>query len=118
MKPTNEWISEWKYGLQPEVEAKTSAELIELFLDFWGWSGLDMKSKTTRQRYSAALHSLGGYLVEKGGNGERGRESIEEFLLKYVDSGEGPLIHHNNESWQNELDMVCRKLHKYLASKR
>jgi hypothetical protein len=37
--------------------------------------------------------------------------------MSYIDTGEGPLIYHDNETWQKELDAVCRKLHKYMASK-
>lgn len=29
-----------------------------------------------------------------------------------------PLIYHDNEDWQNEIDMVCRKLYKYFKTVR
>ncbi len=111
MKPTNEWITDWRYGVKPSQEKKTSDELLEIFQDFWGWSNLETKSKSTKQRYSAALHALGGYLVEETGNGHRGSKIIQDFLKGYIDSGDSPLIHH-----ENELDTVCRKLYKYLAA--
>jgi hypothetical protein len=116
MKPKNTWIDDWRYGVNPSLEKQTSEELIKLFLDFWLWANLDAKSKSTMQRYSAALHSLGGYLVEEAGNGRRGDEEIRSFLECHIDSGDGPLIHHDNENWQDELDTVCRKLYKYLAT--
>jgi hypothetical protein len=118
MKPTNDWISDWRYGLKPGQEAKTAEELIGFFQNFWLWANIETKSKSTRQRYSAALHALGGYLVEETGNGHRGSKTILEFLKDYIDSGEGPLIYQDNEAWQNELDAVCRRLYKYLATQR
>ena len=116
MKPATEWTTDWRYGVEPNQERKTSEELLLIFHEFWGWAGLDKKSKSTKQRYSVALHALGGYLVEEAGNGHRGNKSIQDFLKHYIDSGDGPLIHNDNEAWQNELDTVCRKLYKYLAA--
>jgi len=116
MKPEKEWITDWRNGVKPTQEKKTSEELLLIFQEFWNWASLDKKSKSTKQRYSVALHSLGGYLVEEVGNENRGNKSTHDFLMHYINSGEGPLIHHDNETWQNELDTVCRKLFKYLAS--
>jgi hypothetical protein len=31
---------------------------------------------------------------------------------------EGPLVYHGNESWQDEFDMVCRKIYKYMKMNR
>jgi len=116
MKPKDNWITDWSYGLKPNLEKKTAEELIEIFQEFWLWANIESKSKSTRQRYSSALHALGGYLVEETGNGHRGSKTIQDFLKDYIDLGEGPLIHINNEAWQNELDTVCRKLYKYLVA--
>lgn len=116
MKPTNDWITDWRYGVTPSQEEKTSEELLEIFQDFWVWANLETKSKSTKQRYSAALRALGGYLVEETRSGHRDSKTIREFLKGYIDSGDGPLIYHDNEAWQNELDTVCRRLYKYLAA--
>ena len=116
MEPTTEWVSDWRYGVEQEQEKKTSEELLVIFKEFWIWASINTKSKSTKRRYSGALHALGGYLVEEVGNGHRGNKSILEFTKSYVDSGDGPLIYQNNEAWQNELDTVCRKLHKYLST--
>ncbi len=62
MKPTNEWIRDWSCGLEPKLEMKSSEELLVIFNDFWNWAGLEIKSKSTKQRYSAVLHTIGGYL--------------------------------------------------------
>ena len=116
MKPTIDWITDWGYGVEPSKEKETSEELLRIFQDFWCWANLDTKSKSTKQRYSTALAALGGYIVEETGNGNRGAKSIHEFLKSYIDSGDGPLIYHDNEAWQDELDTVCRKLYKYLIA--
>jgi len=114
MIPTENWIKDWRYGLEPGLEKRVSEELIEIFKAFWAWANLDTKSKNTQQIYSAALHALGGYLVEEVGNKARLPETTQELLRGHIDSGDGPLIHHDNETWQNELDRVCRKLFKYI----
>ena len=116
MKPTNNWIEDWSCGEKPKLEQKTAEELIIILDKFWNWAKLESKSKTTKQRYSAALHSLGGYLVEEAGNGFRDNKEIREFLEEYIDSEGGPLIHHDDDLWQNELDTACRKLYKYLLA--
>ena len=114
MKPTENWVKDWCYGVEPKLEEKTAAETIKEFHAFWTWANLESKSKTTKQRYSAALHALGGHLVKETGKGVRSDMGIREFLKRYVDSDGGPLIHHDNETWQDELDTVCRRLYKYL----
>jgi hypothetical protein len=118
MKPTTEWIKDWCAGLQPRLETQIAEELLDIFQAFWSWSDLDAKSKSTKQRYAGALHALGGYLVKEVANGHRGDKSLQEYVMSYIDTGEGPLIYYANEAWQKELDTVCRKLHKYMASKR
>ena len=116
MKPETKWVTDWRYGIEPNIEKMTSEELLEIFRDFWNVASLEIKSKSTKQRYAGALHALGGHMVEEAGNGNRGDKSIYNFLKVYIDSGDGPLIHHDNEVWQNELDTVCRKLYKYLTA--
>jgi len=117
MKPETKWATDWRYGVEPELEKKTSEELLLVFQDFWNGTCLETKSKSTKQRYAGALHALGGYLVEEAVNGNRGNKLIYDFLKSYIDSGDGPLIYHDNEAWQSELDTVCRKLYKFLAAR-
>jgi len=116
MEPNNRWIDDWRYGVKPSLEKQTSEELIKIFQGFWLWANLDEKSKSTKQRYLTALHALGGYLVAETGNEQRENKDIEAFLRCYIDSTGAPLIHHDDERWQDELDTVCRKLNKYLTS--
>ncbi|WP_459935561.1 hypothetical protein [Desulfonatronum parangueonense] len=85
------------------------------FIKFWDALDLDGKAKTTRNCYSTALHALGGYLVEKAVFDEK-QMTVDELLTEHIDSAGGPLIHHDKEEWQDEIDMVCRKLYKHLRA--
>jgi hypothetical protein len=61
------------------------------------------------------LHALCGYLVERGVF-EENEMSAHELLSDNISQYEGPLIYYSNEDWQNELDMISRKLYKYLKA--
>lgn len=117
MKPNRQWIEDWKIDENTSREVRIAEELLQVFSDFWEAYELDRKSKTTRNRYAAALHSLGGYLTE---NSVTEKEDLDkssaDLLAEYVGPEDGPLIFLDHESWQNEIDMVCRKLYKYLKS--
>jgi hypothetical protein len=114
MKPDKKWMDDWMIGVKPVREKEIASELIDKFLDFWDQEKLDEKSKTTMNRYAGALHALGGFLVERAVMGEDKDKTADELLREHIDLDEGPLIYHDNEEWQTELDMVCRKLFKYL----
>jgi len=115
MKPKESWIEDWRYGTAPEKERVISEELLGIFQQFWLWADLDRKSKSTRQRYSDALHALGGWAVEKAGD-ESSAIDAHQILVNATSGGDGPLIHLDREQWQRELDTVCRKLYKFLVS--
>ncbi|WP_045221971.1 hypothetical protein [Desulfonatronum thioautotrophicum] len=115
-KPDHAWIADWKVGENSERERKISKELVECFREFWVALDLDGKAKTTRNRYSNALHALGGYLVEKAISEDGLLMTTNELLSEHIDSVGGPLIHHDEEAWQDEIDMVCRKLSKHLKA--
>ena len=51
MKPTDEWIVDWRYSVDPPRERKVSEDLVAIFSAFWDWAELDSKSKTTQQVY-------------------------------------------------------------------
>ncbi|MEJ2620121.1 MAG: hypothetical protein P8163_07630 [Candidatus Thiodiazotropha sp.] len=59
MKPSSNWTKDWRYGLEPRLEMLVAGELLIIFQAFWDWFDLDAKSKSTKQRYAAALHALG-----------------------------------------------------------
>ena len=115
MKPNRKWIKDWRIGENPSREDQIAYELLEVFDDFWHFEGLDEKSKTTINRYSGALHSLGGYLIEKAVFDEDGlHKTTYNLLAEYVGRDDGPLICADHETWQNEIDMVCRKLYRFM----
>lgn len=116
MKPSDTWVSDWSYGIEPALENKVSEELIDLFSGFWIWAGLEEKSKKTQARYSSSLQALGGYLVREVGEGNMGEKSTTEFLYSNVNDEGGPWVYYDNEAWQKELDVVCRKISKYMAT--
>ncbi len=113
MKPDSKWIKDWRCGIYPEREGQLGNEFLKVFIDFWVKSDLENKSKSTKNRYSAALHAIGGYLVKRGVSEENEKLSAHELLLDSISEDEGPLIYYSDEDWQNELDMVSRKLYKY-----
>ena len=114
MKPTSTWIDEWRCGLDPSRENAIASELLKVFRAFWDQQKLDDKSKTTRNRYAGALHALGGYLVDRAVREDGLDKTADDLLFEHVTPLEGPLVHHDNEAWQDELDMVCRKLYKHM----
>lgn len=116
MKPSSVWIHDWRIGVEPSRERMISREWVRIFASFWEALELDGKGKTTQRRYSNALHALGVYLL-KGAVSEKGKPmSARQMLLDAIDSDEGPLIYHDDESWQREIDSVCRKLHRHLMA--
>jgi len=118
MKPNNEWLNDWSVGVNPKMERQLSRDLLKIFVEFWKNQHLDEKSKTTKNRYSNALHALGGYLVEQSTYIENMDITAHEILFEHIDPDGGPLIYHDNEDWQKEIDMVCRKLYKHLKKNR
>jgi hypothetical protein len=117
LKPNKKWIKDWQINENPLRERNLSHDLLRLFTDFWDAQGLDEKSKTTRNRYAGSLHALGGYLVERGISKDEADMNADELFYEYISPYEGPLIHQDNETWQEEIDMVSRKLYKYMESK-
>lgn len=115
-RPDNTWIDEWEIGEEPERERKVSMELLQCFSAFWDAAGLDSKAKATRSKYSGALHALGGYLVEEAMTEDGLRMTTNELLAEHIDAECGPLIHPHEQTWQEEIDMVCRKLSKHLKA--
>lgn len=115
MKPTESWIDDWRIGVSPANEDEIGRELLAIFQRFWQWADLDRKSKSTRERYSGALHALGGWAVEKAIEDDEPIHAHQQ-LIEATASGDGPLIYQDNEKWQRELDTTCRKLYKFLAS--
>ncbi|MCK5839529.1 MAG: hypothetical protein KAG99_06750 [Bacteroidales bacterium] len=117
MKPNRKWIDDWQNGIQPAREKDIATDLLSFFLEFWGKQKLDEKSKSTISRYCSSLHALGGYLVEQSISDEDLGKTVDELLFENIGPYDGPLIFHDNESWQDEVDMVCRKIYKHMDKK-
>jgi len=115
MGPTESWIKDWRYGVAAVKEREVASELLRSFQQFWTWAELDQKSKSTQQRYSNALHALGGWAVEKAAE-DNASTDARQLLVEATSGGDGPLIYLDREEWQKELDMVCRKLYRFLVS--
>lgn len=118
MKPTIQWTEDWEIGIDVPRESEISQRVLDLFVEFWSDEEIEEKSKSTLNRYRAALMSLGGYIVEQSITDDGEKKSAKEILLMSIDDEGGPLLFQDEETWQNELDMVCRKLHKYFACKK
>lgn len=117
MEPREEWTKDWRAGVDPAREGKLGRDLLTVFRQFWENENLSTASKSTRNRYSASLHALGGYLVVRGIELDHGLKSAQELLIEAIDLDEGPLIHSDNEAWQAELDTTCRRLYRYMMSR-
>jgi hypothetical protein len=117
VRPDRNWIDNWRLDIAPARERSASAYLLKVFGAFWESEGLDEKSSSTSKRYSAGLHALGGHIVRRAASPDDLKTSVEDLLAEALDGGEGPLIHYDNETWQRELDTMCRKLHKYLTQR-
>lgn len=116
MKPNNQWISDWRIGIDSARETALAEALLQVFTRFWNWAALDKKSKTTQRRYGDSLHALGGYLVQRTISEEGVDMSAQQILDEQINAYDGPLIHHHDKQWQAEIDTVCRKLYKYLST--
>jgi hypothetical protein len=114
LAPRTAWIDDWRLGVVPSREAEIARELIRVFTAFWSSEDIAAKSLTTQRRYSGSLHALGGYLIGKAVDDEGFGKLAHELLAEALDDQEGPLVYHDHEVWQGELDTVCRKLYKFL----
>jgi len=112
-----EWIEDWKIN---DDCYKISKSLVETFASFLSYLENEKKlAKRTIKRHETSCHALGGYIVNdlfdrylpSGDVTKFGKELLMEYDIQY----EAPLIHHDNESWQNEIDATCRQLYKYLT---
>jgi hypothetical protein len=114
--PNDTWIEYWKIGLTDE-EKFLSLEIIKIFRKFWENLSLSSKSKTTKLRYANGLSSIGGHIIDRLFNrypeDYDPNKSGSDVLLDFVDEYEGPLIY-ETESEQREIDLVSKKLYKFI----
>ena len=110
------WIEDWKISNDCDPASKS---LIELFDSFLSYLKNERKlAKKTIKRHETSCHALGGHIVNDLYNSFSPSSDSSKFgkelLLVYINQYEGPLIHHDNEKWQNEIDATCRQLYKFL----
>jgi len=117
MKPIIEWARDWEVGLDTSREKEVSEALVNIFTEYWTEESIADKSKSTKNRNRSALHALGGHIVEEVVTHSNIETDAMRLVLEYIGSDGGPLVYQNEESWQKELDVVCRKLYKYLQRK-
>ena len=116
---TENWASDWTVCKE---DRQLSQKLIPIFECFLG--GLLEKgvSKSTLRRHESACHALGGYIVgEVFGRDDVSfspNETGETILLRFIDDSEGPLVYQDEEAWQIDLDVTCRKLYKQLKNRK
>jgi hypothetical protein len=115
--PNDKWAEYWQIGLKPNEEKSLSLEIIKIYKKFWKQQSLSSKSKTTRRRYSNGLAAIGSHIIDQLFNiypeQYDQNKSAAGVLLDFVDKYEGPLIY-ETENEQRELDLVSRKLYKFI----
>jgi len=118
MKPILQWTEDWEIGIDLPKDSEIVRQTLDLFTEFWSDESINEKSKSTLNRYRAALISLGSYVVEQSTYEKGMGKTAKELILMSIDEDGGPFLFKDEENWQSELDMVCRKLHKYYAHKK
>lgn len=116
MKPCPDWKTNWICGIDVKKENELADSFIFVFSRFWLDLKIDNKSKKTQRRYSNALKSLGGYLIKQAVSHDELNCPPLNLLMNSLTPFEGPLIYFDNEAWQDEIDLVCRKLYKHIES--
>ena len=117
MTYTNKWEEDWKISDQDYQLSNKLLPILEDYLVSLKEKGV---SKTTFNRHKAACHALGGFIINDVFNYQRNSfpedETGKGILLHYIDTEGGPLIHHDEETWQRELDAACKKFYKFLIA--
>jgi len=114
LPPNSSWLNDWTSNVPNNQLYDFANELIEIFQKFWEKLEISAKSKTTQYRYSSGLHALGGHLIDIAAHEESTISTTKKFVLDNISKVGGPLIFHDELVWQNELDVMCKKLFKYL----
>ena len=115
--PNDTWAEFWLIGLKPNEEKSLSLKIIKIYKEFWKQQSLSSKSKTTKRRYSNGLAAIGSHIIDKLFNrypeDYDSNKSGFDVLLDFVDEYEGPLIY-ETENEQREIDLVSKKLYKFI----
>jgi len=116
ISPNEDWVKDWKLGVNPDFEISTGSQLVIIFKNFWHNQSLRTKSRTTQRRYSAGLHAIGGDLIAEAIQQNKYNDHPVKMLMDSLSPTDGPLIYLDNTEWQKELDMVARKLFRYMQN--
>ena len=104
----------WKRGIDPDLEASVMKDLIGIFESYWLHNKIQEKSKTTQRRRLGSFFCLGSYVVDAFIEGEI--SSVIGYFSDGTMKYGGPLIHHDDEQAQSEIDTTCKQLHKFLTA--
>ena len=104
----------WKRGVDPDLEASVMKDLIVIFESFWLHNNIKEKSKTTQRRRLSSFCFLGSYVVDAFIEGEI--SSVIDYFSDETMKYGGPLIHHDDEQAQSEIDTTCKQIHKFLTA--
>ena len=113
-------FSDWSFGGDSEREDEVTNFLQELFTDFWLDKHLENLSENKQELYCRNLNLLGEILVMHAVADPESPEAqmtSRELFMANVNDQEGPLLDSDNEAAQNEFDIVCGKLYRYLRER-
>ncbi len=112
--------SEWYAGINHSAEEAFIEELNEIFSDFLDEIEIDSKTARIQSRYLDSLNSFGEYLVAEAFSGNYIHGNVSSLLIldSYVDQDEVPWIYVDDEAWQEDFDVVCRKFYKFYLANR
>lgn len=115
---TKNWDKDWHIE---KDDYEISNKIIPIFDSYLRELEKRNVSKKTFKRHQDACFSLGDYIIGKifgyQTDSFKPNDTGEKILLHYIDEYEGPLVHHDNESWQRELDATCKKLYKHIKQR-
>ena len=113
-------FSDWSFSGDSEREDEVTNFLQELFTDFWLDKRLENLSENKQELYCRNLNLLGEILVMHAVADPESPEAqmtSRELFMANVNDQEGPLLDPDNEAAQNEFDIVCGKLYRYLRER-
>ena len=115
---TKDWSKDWSIGNEDLWLSEKITPVFESYLSSLADNGV---AKKTFNRHKNACHALGGYIIGEVFGYENDtftkKQTGTDVLLHYIDEDGGPLVYHDNELWQKELDTTCRILFKNIQQK-
>ncbi len=117
-KNTEEWPNSWK---REKRDIEVGKRILQnVFIPFFEFLIEKQFTKKTIIKHIDNIWLLGGELIDRVEHEEELRTLNEfELVLKFVDSGGGPYSKHiYSESQMISFDSSCKKLYKYLKSRK